>query len=105
MLRHAMHIGYDVVYKTPGEVEELFCAVCGETMNVSRNLPGQRGRAAAMFGNSFNHDEFVCQNAGTEWHNQAIQLLEFIENTPSYELERIVREELRQIIYTKKATK
>lgn len=83
----------------------MTCDVCSDKMNVRRNIKNAGGRWSAIFRIPPIYDEFTCPNAQTQWHDQAIALMEFIEDTPSAELASIVRKELYSILEVRKATK
>ena len=102
-----MKMDYDVRYIASSEkVESTTCNVCSDKMNVRRNHHQDRvDRWSAVCNPPPIYDEFTCSNAQTDWHDQAIALMEFIEETPSAELANIVRKELSAILELRKTTK
>lgn len=99
-----LRVGYDIKFRDPGN-DELDCDVCSSKMDVRRNVLGCRSFASAMSRNKSVFDEFTCPNSSTDWHVQAIALMELIDDTPSYVIENMLREELRDVLYTKRPTK
>lgn len=97
--------GYDIKFHSPGTVDEEICCVCSTKMDVERNVQGATSYASAISGHTSIHDQFICPNAGKNWHNQAIALMRLAEETPSAAIERIIRDELAEVLRNKKATK
>lgn len=50
-------------------------------------------------------DQFTCKNSGEPWHRQAVELVRFINSTPSAALAEIVEAEIAQIIRDRSPTK
>lgn len=99
------HLGYDYFTSAPGEVESMLCRVCAEKMQVRRNVNGPTGFAEAIAGSKHLHDAFACPNSGHDWHDQAIELMEAIDETPSRTIADLIKAELKQVVREKKATK
>lgn len=87
------------------EFQELKCKVCNEAMNVERNIEGANGWASAMAGRTKDHDEFSCPNSDEKWHEQALEIKELINRTPSAFFSTMLEEEVNLILRTKCATK
>lgn len=102
-----MKLNYEVKYTPAGQAKDLACDTCKESMDVMRNQPGRAGRFSGMFPYCMTnvHDEFTCFNSDAPWHKQAVAILELIEETPSREIEKILRKELDGILSSKKPTK
>ena len=84
-------IGYDSFFEKPGEVQERFCQVCGAKCDVLRDQLGPTSWAGAMAGKSTPHDHFFCPNSDEEWHEQAIELVQAIEETPSKRIAELMK--------------
>jgi len=96
---------YGVRRPDANSVISMDCCLCGEKMNVKRNVQGPRGFAAAMAGSKSSYDEFTCPNAQTDWHIHAGELTEYLTSIPSLRLKSIVNEELRLTLHNKKIPK
>ena len=90
--------GYDVFYIEPGKVDEMICGVCGSRCKVRRNVKGPVSFASAMGRMQIEHDYFWCPNSEAEWHSQALNLVEAIEDTPSKRMAEIMRLDLEDIL-------
>jgi len=99
------HNGLDVFYTAPGKHDKMSCRVCADEMEAHRNVNGPTNFASAMAKHKTLHDAFYCPNAGKAWHNQAIALKEEMEKTASTRLAKLLREELGDVLKTRKATK
>ena len=90
----------------PGKVEgPLFCGVCGEEMDVKRNVNGPRGSVQAMSGGKSPHDVFTCPHREEQWHEQVVALRKEAKKTPSAKLEKLLLEEAEEILQSKECTK
>jgi hypothetical protein len=97
--------GWDVIYKPPGEVESQSCPTCGEEMSVKRGVTEATSYAESVMQKKSTRDIFTCHDANEKWHIQARILKSKIIHTPSASIERILKEEVEQILKTKKCTK
>ena len=92
------HKGYDIIEAEPGAFESLRCRVCGATCDVKRDLPSQAGFAASPASPGKLRDVFTCPHAATEWHVQALKLVQEIERTPSKRIAELMRLDLRDLL-------
>ena len=97
--------GWDGFQTAPGEQEKGFCCVCGQELDVSRNVMGPTSSVEAMAGHKHLHDSFTCKNSGEKWHMQALAILQKAEETPSKIIEDQLKLEAAEIISKKEATK
>lgn len=97
--------GWDCFSAVPGEFEELSCRVCGEKLDVRRNVEGPTSSVEAMAGRKHLHDSFTCKNSNEKWHRQALSLFKLAEDTPSAILANQLTNEALEIIRTKQHTK
>jgi len=88
-----------------GKVEDAFCGICGDKMDVSRNNGPSGGFAGAMAGHNRKYDVFSCPNRRLAWHLQAKLLKREIEKTPSNTLAEVMQEELDGILKDRTPTK
>ena len=100
-----LHSGYDTI--APLERPETWplCITCGEPMLEEPNVIGATGFAEAMAGGSHKHHRYICNNAGTEWHDQVIALLKAISKSPSSLLDEIFQKEIALILKSRQVTK
>jgi len=89
----------------PGKEESMNCDVCGDNMEVQRNVMGPRGFASAMAGHKVLHDIFACPHREEGWHLQAYKVMEEAKETASTELEKMLRKEAMELVKTRVATK
>lgn len=89
--------GIDSFDYKPGEVNVMWCQACGAVCEVDRNVMGPTGYAEAMGRRGHLHDYFYCPNSGRPWHDQAVELLEALEETPSNSLKQLIRKDLEEI--------
>lgn len=99
------HSGYDYFTPEPNKWIYKTCNVCNGLMTVERNCSGPTSSVEAMSGGKHNYDKFTCSNSGKDWHTQAIYLIKEIQRTPSETISDLLREELDQILTTKRPTK
>lgn len=85
-------------------IEKLDCGICGEDMPVERGVMGATGFAEAMAHRSHLHDSFRCKNIDEQWHLQVDSLQEEIQATRSNKIRTILREEISEILKTRKST-
>jgi hypothetical protein len=97
--------GWDAFQPDPGIEDRMFCRVCGQEMEVSRNVIGPRSSIEAMGNHKSAHDSFTCKDSHKDWHEQALAILEFAQKTPSKMLEIMLKTEAQEIIDCKQATK
>tara|TARA_Y100000034_G_scaffold124892_1_gene173677 strand:+ start:292 stop:621 length:330 start_codon:yes stop_codon:yes gene_type:complete len=97
--------GWDSFTPAPGEEEKMSCRVCGEDMEVNRNVNGPTGYVEAMAKRGHPHDHFFCKNSGEDWHNQVLRIRQSAEENPSKLIAHMMSVEANEIILTRKATK
>jgi hypothetical protein len=90
--------GYDLFVTAPGSVDETYCRVCGTKCRVERNTYGPTGWIAAMARHSCYHDKFICPHGDKEWHEQALKLVQAIEETPSKRTAELIKLDLEEIL-------
>ena len=100
-----------IAFKEPNQTEFLYCGICGDEMNVIRNVvdgPPTRVPATihgAMAKINHLHDRFECPNIKLDWHIQAVEIKQYIKTCPSMELSKIMEKEIKQIAKTRQNTK
>lgn len=100
------HSGWDIFLAEPGVLQEpQHCRVCGQQMDVTRNVHGPTSSIGAMFGSKRLHDQFACPNVGEKWHTQVYNLRRQAEDTPSAAIQKIIEDEIQQILKTRQPTK
>lgn len=90
--------GYDTYYELPRALPERTCQVCGTKCLVERNKVGPTGWAAAVAKHSVAHDYFYCPNKNQSWHEQALVLVQEIENTPSKRIASLLQLDLLDLL-------
>jgi hypothetical protein len=90
--------GYDVFFEIPGTVSTRSCQVCGVVCNVERNRVGPTGWATAVAKAEMIHDYFYCPHSGQSWHEQALALVQAIENTPSKRVAALMQQDLTELL-------
>ena len=90
--------GYDVFFEQPGTVTSHTCRGCGAECIVERNRVGPTSWAGAMGKVQTPHDYFRCPNAGKDWHERAIDLVQRIEDTPSKRVTGLMQQDLIDIL-------
>lgn len=104
-MSQSLYAGYEVLTPECGKHESMNCPTCGDVMNVERDVEGATGFAEAMAGRKHKHDRFTCPNAGKNWHVQIIKLGHEAKNTASAAIERMINDEIRGILETRRPTK
>ncbi len=90
--------GYDSFDEKPGVVQEHVCQVCHSTCLVNRNVMGPTGWAESMAKRGHLHDWFHCPHAQKEWHEQALQIVLAIEETPSKSVAELMHKDLAELL-------
>lgn len=90
--------GYDVFFESPGTVNRRTCQVCGTECLVERNRVGPTSWAAAIGKSEILHDYFYCPHTRKDWHEQALALVEAIENTPSKRVAALMQQDLWDLL-------
>lgn len=91
--------GYDYFVVEPASVEVMHCSVCQTACRVERNVYGPTSFATAMAKDFRLHDIFVCPFADTPWHEQALQLVVAIEETPSKRVAQLMQQDLAELLH------
>lgn len=104
-LNLGLQSGYDVIMTAPGLYVEHKCIVCSELMDKKSNVDGPTGWAEAMAQRSHLHDVYTCPHAGKDWHNQCIALMKEIDRTSSAKITELLKQELKEILVSRKVTK
>ncbi|RJQ27092.1 hypothetical protein C4577_02100 [Candidatus Parcubacteria bacterium] len=99
------YTGWTSFMPRPGTVDKKDCPVCGVGMKVKRNCNGPTSSIGAQFGQKTLHDWFYCEDSDSNWHIQAMKLMQEAEKTPSMDLQKIYEKEIARILKNKKATK
>jgi hypothetical protein len=89
---------YDIYYTAPDTETKMSCKVCRSECKVERSKTGPTGYAEAVAGRGHWHDEFSCPNRGKLWHDQALNLVLELENTPSNRLAELMRLDLEELL-------
>lgn len=89
----------------PGTVEEVSCGICGEPMDVKRNVVDARSYVESISGSKFTHDVFICPHRQKTWHQQAKELMRLARKTPSSYLQAIYQNEAEQVLKSREPTK
>lgn len=90
----------------PGKIKgPVYCGVCGDKMNESRNVLGPRGFAMAMTGSKELHDTFCCPSRSEIWHIQVVKLRKMARDTPSAKLAKMLLDEANDVAISRAATK
>jgi hypothetical protein len=90
--------GYDLFYTEPDSELEMRCQVCGTICDVVRSVTGPTSMAEAMAKRGHWHDVFSCPHSSEPWHEQALQLVIAIEESPSKRLIALMRQDLEDIL-------
>jgi hypothetical protein len=90
--------GYDVFYEAPGVIDERVCQVCGSVCDVERNRLSSTSWAGAMAKVKTLHDYFYCPHCEEDWHEQALELVQTINTTPSKRLAALLRQDLDELL-------
>jgi len=93
---------YDAFNRKAGAVDKMECKVCGETCDVERNRFGPTSYASAMAKQKIKHDHFSCPHINKPWHEQALGLVQEINDSHSPSLKKIMKKDLVKIIEQKK---
>ncbi|GEM_PF-943392 len=106
--------GWDIFMTKPGACDTMRCRVCGEKMEVERDVFGptsyaeslgkMRQRLDPTYRVGHLHDAFICKNSGQTWHSQALELRKEQAATHSTRLTAMLEEEIRQILTTRRPT-
>lgn len=89
---------YDMFFEKPGEITEKTCLVCGSTCEVKRGQLGPTSWIGAVSHRAVLHDYFYCPHADQVWHQQALELVLAIENTPSKRLAELMKLDLEDLL-------
>ncbi len=87
------------------KVSGMSCNICGEKMDVQRNVTGPTGMAEAMAKRSHLHDHFSCPFREEMWHKQVCKLNEAAAKCPSKKIADIMHAEALEVLETREATK
>jgi hypothetical protein len=90
--------GYDVFFENPGEVQERSCQVCGSICEVKRDQMGPTGWIEALGKRAHLHDYFSCPHSGQKWHEQALEIVLAMEETPSKRVAALMRQDLIDLL-------
>lgn len=94
------YVGYG--FADPRRVESLICGICDSKMNVERNVMGPTSWAEAMAKREHLHDSFECPNLREKWHERVVDLVQEGYDTQSRAFRKIIRDEILEILETKK---
>lgn len=89
--------GLTVFNKTPGEIEEMDCNVCGSRCEVTRNQFGYKDFGSAMMKKKSRFDQFKCPLAEEDWHQQLEKLVLEKRETASSKIKQLLEEEIAEI--------
>lgn len=91
-------IGYDAFVTEPGTKESVLCHVCNSECEVTRGAHGPTSFASAMAKKHREHDFFVCPHADAAWHEQALDLVTAIEESPSKRVAQLMQQDLDELL-------
>lgn len=103
--RRHYHAGWDHFTPPPGKEDKMYCRACCAEMIVTRDVNGPTSYAESISRGKHLHDSFACPNTQEAWHFQVIKLMMKIEGEISIKIASLLREEVAEILRTKKATK
>jgi len=86
-------------------IKEAFCGICGDKMNVQRNILGATSMVEGMSGRKHMHDRFECANLKEKWHMQVKAIRKKMSDTPSKVIEDLMAKEVEGILETREPTK
>lgn len=66
------NIGY--CFPAPGTVDKVKCGICGEQMDVKRNVLGATSFAESLAGSKHRHDRYTCPHIYEAWHKRIEEL-------------------------------
>lgn len=92
------HKGIDTFDHRPGEIKMMWCRACGSVCEVERNKVGPTGLAEAMGQRGHLHDHFYCANSGAAWHDQAVQMIEAMKDSPSPRIRQMMQKDLDTLL-------
>ncbi len=92
------HKGYELFFTDQDTVDEMRCKVCETVCDVKVGINGPSGFGEAMGRGSHLHDRFDCPHCDEEWHEQALELMQDIEKSPSPTLQNIMKDDLDDIV-------
>jgi hypothetical protein len=93
-----MHLGFELFYTTPRQIEKMSCRVCGTNCDVQREVYEPANFVMAQAKISDLYDVFSCPMAGLEWHEEALKLVQAIEQTTSKRVADLMRQDLADIL-------
>lgn len=94
-----------VRFAEPGKFEELACSVCGDIMDVKRNVNGPTSWGGAMAKIFHLHDAFACPCREEMWHIQVCRLRDEARKCPSKQIANIMTAEATEVLISRKETK
>ena len=90
--------GISIFFRTPGAVEQMRCVACGAVCTVTRDTETYTCMASAMAKKKSRVDEFLCPHVDAGWHQQAVQLVEAIAETPSRRVAALMHLDLEDVL-------
>ncbi len=93
-----MHLGFEIFYTTPQQVDEMSCRVCGAVCDVKRDVYEPANFLMAQSKISDLYDVFSCPNAGKPWHEKALKLALEIAKTTSKRLADLIQQDLDDLL-------
>jgi hypothetical protein len=90
--------GYDYFIVDPGTKERMQCQVCQTECDIRQNVYGPTSFSTAMARDFRLHDVFICPHTDERWHEQALQLVVEIENTPSKRVAQLMQQDLEDLL-------
>jgi hypothetical protein len=86
----------------PGTVQSMNCGVCGESMEVTRNVKGSTSFAEAIGKKGHVHDSFRCQHYRKDWHRRVSALMDEGRATKSESIRKVLQKEIEDILQRRK---
>lgn len=93
------HSGLDYFTPDPGgEPYTKFCRVCGQLLEVEKNINGPTSWAESMGKMKHLHDRWKCPIAKEKWHQDAADLLMRAMGETSPSLKALLEKDAKEIV-------
>lgn len=94
------HNGYDFFIGPDDDMSSHICKVCDTTCDKDA-IYGPTGFISSIKGDKEYHTRHICRYAEYEWHQQAYELLIFMQACPSKTLKSIMLTDLEVLLKNK----
>ncbi len=92
------HRGYDLFIEKPNSGRTFFCNICGKKTVVEKSIPYPSSFADAFSKKLDLHDVYKCPHINEKWHDNAFELVQAIEKTPSKRIAELMKQDLYDIL-------